>query len=146
MDDFTLAKFKTVVLNLFESVEIKLVVSLMIYACQWLFQTSGEAIVVVYCLVMLDTMTGIMIACHKGQLSSSGFFRFAAKLLVYLILMATASLVDKTMPIKMAIPLTYSFLAVTEAISIMENLSLLGYPVPSKLLKSLKIMNNKKQP
>jgi hypothetical protein len=49
-------------------------------------------------------------------------------------MLITAALVDKSTPVGFAVPITASFLSMTEAISIFENISKLGFLVPTKLL------------
>lgn len=142
--EFSLYNFRTVVSNIGESAHIKSIVAILFTVYEWTFVgVNAEALLVVYALVIIDTVTGIMIAFEQREISSAGFFRFAGKVFVYLLLMATAGLVDRALPAKFAMSIMYAFLAVTEGISILENLSVLGYPVPTKLLKSLKIMNTK---
>lgn len=109
---------------------------------EWMFGAHVEALLVVFILLILDTVTGMIVACKKGGLSSAGFFRFAAKLSIYMILMATSSLLDKLLPVNAGSAIMYTFLGVTEAISIMENISILGFPVPIKLVRMLRVMSD----
>ena len=106
----------------------------------WVFDGRKEALFVIGALIAIDTVTGAAKAWKKGTMSSSGFFRSVVKLLVYFLLMATAGLVDKVMPIPFASVIMDTFLAATEAISIMENLSALGFAVPVHLIKRLKLL------
>ena len=122
---------------------IKVVLAAIALALHWLFESRVEALVVVTVLIFLDTVTGVIKAAKAGNLSSGGFFRFALKCMVYFILMATAALVDKVMPIPFASIIMITFLAATEAISVMENLGAAGYAVPTSLINRLRSFSSK---
>ena len=59
-------------------------------------------------------------------------------------LIVTGALVDKVSPTGFALALMAAFLAMTEAISIMENVAQLGFPVPEKLINVLRNLNEDK--
>jgi toxin secretion/phage lysis holin len=127
----------TTLANVCDHVYLKACLSVCALGFNWLFETRRQAVMVVALLLLLDTITGAMKAYHEHELSSGGFFRCATKCTVYFILMATASLVDKAMPISFASSVMVTFLAATEALSVMENLARLGFPVPSFLVNRL---------
>lgn len=106
------------------------------------FLPSAETVTVIFTLIIFDTITGFAKAYKNNMVSSSGFFRFALKILIYFILLATGSILDHVLPIHntlKALTVVSSFLAITEAISILENIADLGYAVPTKLVSLLKI-------
>ncbi len=141
--------FKSVCANLSTYGLVKFVTSMIMAGFMngwdWLFGHKIEMVSAVLCLIMLDTITGVWKASKAGQLSSRGFFRFAAKLLVYMLLLTTASLVDKNIPIAFALSMMATFLALTEAISILENVAKLGFPVPHRMISILKQFSEEKQ-
>ena len=106
------------------------------------FLPSAETVTVIFTLIIFDTITGFSKAYKNHAISSAGFFRFALKIVIYFILLATGSILDYVLPIHSALralTVVSSFLAITEAISILENISALGYGVPSKLVSLLKL-------
>ncbi len=107
----------------------------------WFFHPTHLPVEVVLILVVFDTITGFMHAYHDGEVSSSGFFRFAPKIVIYIILMATGALLDKLAEgfVVKALTIVSTFLAMTEALSILENVSGLGYPIPKTLISILKL-------
>ena len=107
----------------------------------WFFHPTHIPVEVVMVLVVFDTITGFMHAYHEGRVSSSGFFRFAPKIVIYIILMATGALLDKLAEgfVVKALTIVTTFLAMTEALSILENVSELGYPIPKALISVLKL-------
>ena len=120
---------------------LKLLVGLLCGVNDWFFHPNHAIVEVVSVLVLLDTVTGLLKAYRQHTISSSGFFRFALKLAVYLVLLATAALLDKVIQIPLmsdSVTLMAAFLSVTEAISIMENIGALGFAIPAYLLKILK--------
>ena len=66
--------------------------------------------------------------------------------LVYIVMLGTAGVLDHEFPGNYATTTMKTFLMVTEAISIMENIGELGWPVPLKLLEFLKVHSDKKEP
>lgn len=120
---------------------LKMLAAMVMALNDWFFHPRHELVTIVLVLILFDTITGYLKAYKRDEVSSSGFFRFALKLLVYMILLGTGALLDKLtesgLPIH-ALSITASFLAITEAISILENISSLGFAVPGWLLNVLK--------
>ena len=101
---------------------------------------SGKAFVPVFALVILDAVVGVMKARKQGNFrGSAGFKRSAQKFLVYVVMLLAAGILDMEFPGQYASNTMKTFLMVTEAISIMENISALGWPVPLKILQMLKM-------
>lgn len=108
---------------------------------EWLFHPRHDLVTVVFLLVAFDTITGLAKAFRNHTVSSSGFFRFALKIVVYSILLATGAALDKITPLSdiiSGLTLTATFLTLTEALSILENVAALGFAVPLKLVSLLK--------
>lgn len=124
----------------------KAIVVALLAVSDWFFHPHEEMVSIVLVLILFDTITGFLKAYKADTVSSSGFFRFALKIMVYWILMATSGLLDKiadsSIPIK-ALPVVAAFLAITEAISIFENVAALGYPIPSWLMDLIKVAKSK---
>lgn len=101
---------------------------------------EGKAFVAVFALVILDAAVGVMKAVKKKEFKwSEGFKRSLQKFFVYVIMLLAAGVLDTNFPGEYATTTMKTFLLVTESISIMENISALGWPVPLQLLKFLKM-------
>ena len=126
--------------DLWQQPALKFLTGAALTIAQWLFGAHFDMLMVVSALVFLDTTTGVWKAARKNQVCSRSFFRVAAKTLVYFILLATGALVDKALPgeLPVAITVMWSFLALTEALSILENISVLGFPVPIRFVRMLR--------
>jgi toxin secretion/phage lysis holin len=105
----------------------------------WIFNGETQILVSVYVLILLDTTTGAAYAAKTKTISSRGIYRTAVKCLVYFVMLTVGRIVDKHAPIQFAAPIMDSFLVMTEALSILENLAKLGFPVPTKLMQKLHV-------
>lgn len=106
-----------------------------------LFQ-NNNIIMAVYLLVLIDTTLGFAAAYRDRVVSSADFFRVLIKTIVYFSMILTGRLVDQVVPIAFASTIIESFLVMTEALSILENSSRLGVPIPMKLVRMLKQMGD----
>jgi phage-related holin len=71
-------------------------------------------------------------------ISSAKVFRSAIKTMIYVMFISAAHLMEMTTPIlSFADELVLSFLAVTELISILENVGKMGFAVPKRFLNTL---------
>lgn len=123
---------------------LKGAVSLGAVYIDWVFGSKKEVLVIIGMLVLLDSVTGVMKAYKKCRISSASFFRTAIKCFVYFILLTTGACVDKTTPFPFALVTMATYLSITEAISIIENLGAMGYPVPKVLIGRLKALRETK--
>ena len=135
---FNLNTCKNILLNVGDHGFLKAITATLFCAYSYLFN-DGSVLIPVFTLVIFDSITGVMKACKAKELSSQGFVRVAMKFTAYLIMIATAGVLDREFPGQYATTSMKSFLMVTEAISIMENIGALGWPVPLKLLEYLKV-------
>lgn len=139
-DHFSLDRLTQILQQTIEHPLVKSGLSLGAFVFQWIFNGVTQGLIAITALVFLDTITGACKAYKRGKLSSNGFFRFGLKNLVYWVMIATAALVDKTLPVPFASVVMLTFLSATEAISIMENLKDLGFSVPTFLVKRLETL------
>jgi len=130
--------------SLFQNLEWKVIGSFFGIILSWIFEGDHTILISIYSLILVDTFTGVWLAAKNKELSSRGFYRTVVKCFVYFIMIAVGRVVDKHTPIAFAAPIMDSFLVMTEAFSIFENFSKLNFPVPTKLLKLLKIYYDKK--
>ena len=106
----------------------------------FLFGMNSERILLmVTILVTFDFITGV-IASHKSGLSieSRRSLKSVLKLVMYGVLASAAHLTETIIPGTTFInEATIAFLALTELISIIENVGRMGYAVPQRLLNQL---------
>jgi len=126
-----------------DSWALKLCLGTLISVNDWFFHPRHDTIIIVLVFVALDTFTGLLKAFKTKTVSSSGFFRSFVKITVYMTMMATGALLDKLVALDSfisALSIIGTFLAITEAISVLENTSAIGFKVPMKLVAMLKFV------
>lgn len=138
---FSMKHLQEVISSIFSNWWVKILTTSMVSMYDWLFRPRQELVTVVFLLVAFDTITGAAKAFKQHNVSSSGFFRCALKILVYSILLATGAALDKVTPLSeivSGLTLISTFLVLTEAVSVLENVAALGFAVPLKLVSILK--------
>ncbi|MGE5473398.1 MAG: phage holin family protein [Ignavibacteriales bacterium] len=113
-----------------------------------LFSPIKVSFIVLIALILIDTFTGAAQACRFKRFSSNGLRKAVNKIIMYCISIITARLLEMGIlyffETFMFSQFIIGFLILTEVISIIENLVLLGVPIPkdfiSLLLKNIKIL------
>jgi len=98
-------------------------------------------------LVVLDMITGIFAAYKTGEsIRSRKFFASAVKLSLYLIMISAAHFVEVAVPELSGFTdeAMIAFVALTEIISVIENISKAGYATPQRILETLKKLKEAK--
>ena len=107
-------------------------------AAAYLWGGVDEILILLVTLMSLDYVLGIMCAFRSKCLSSDIGFKGLLKKITILIIIAVGTTIDTTIKadgaIRSMVMLFYSGL---EGISILENASLIGVPIPSKLEDAL---------
>ena len=104
-----------------------------------------DAIVAVLMLMVFDTMLGVGATVYEGSaLTSRKFARAIYKGIIYMVSISAGYFLDTTMPIALAQTTMIGFIAVTEFISILENMGRMDMETPKKLLNQLKDFQSKK--
>lgn len=134
--------------KIFKAFELKIIAGIFISALTFIYNgVYKDAMLAVILLVIFDLITRVVAEKKLGRpIQSQKVFRTPVKFLVYLIMTSAAHLVEVAtygwVPIIDETML--AFLAVTEFISILENVGYMGYAVPQKLLNQLiQYKNNK---
>lgn len=112
-----------------------------------IFTSMQTSYVILLVLIILDTFTGISTAIKYKRFSSTGLRKATKKIITYALCMITVRLLETILnsliTTTMLSQIIIAFLAITESVSILENLTLLGVPLPSNILtlliKTLKI-------
>lgn len=135
---------KTVLLKIVSDFDFKIILSSFAVFFTWVFNGKFEAAYIIFTLFIIDNFTGLWYAWRTKNINSRDFSRSPQKLLVYCIMLIVSRLVDKTLPVCAASTVMDTFIVCTEAVSILENLYKLGYPVPTYLVTRLKNFYDKK--
>ena len=94
--------------------------------------------------ILLDYLTGVIKAIIKKQLSSEIGYKGILKKISLFIVVALANIIDKivfTNALFLRYGIMLLFLA-NEGVSILENLSLIGVPIPQSIIKTLLQVKN----
>ena len=106
-----------------------------------LFTSIQISYTILLILIIIDTITGICTAIKYKRFSSTGLRKAAKKIITYTLCILTVQLLETILrPLftaTMLSQLIIAYLAITESFSIMENLTLLGAPIPSNILPIL---------
>lgn len=102
------------------------------------FAGMKNSYIILLVLIILDTFTGIATALKYKKFSSTGLRKLIRKVITYTLSIITVRLLELILsPIVITTILSniiIAFLAITESISILENLTLLGVPFPPNIL------------
>lgn len=96
-------------------------------------------------LMVLDYMTGLIKGIYNKELSSEIGFKGLLKKVLILVVVAVAVIAEQHLGIPAIREIVIMFFVVNEAISILENASQLGLPIPSKLKEVLLQLREKKE-
>ena len=93
--------------------------------------------------IAIDYITGLIAGFINKELSSKVGFKGILKKIIYLCIVAVAVIVDRTVKSNGAIRelVIYYFIS-NECLSVLENATRCGVPVPKTLSQALKSMNN----
>lgn len=100
-------------------------------------------LLVLVAMIVIDYITGIMVAIVKKQLSSRIGFNGIFKKVAILSIIASAHLLGKTIGIPDIRSIVIGFYIANEGISITENVGELGVPLPKKLVDILQQLKSK---
>ncbi|MCT8977793.1 phage holin family protein [Clostridium sp. CX1] len=99
------------------------------------FQVSSLILLI---LIIVDTMLGLKVAIKYNRVGSRGFLKFVKKVVLYTTAIISVRLLEVGMlafiTTTLLSQLMLAFLIVSETISILENLTILGVPIPSNFI------------
>lgn len=108
---------------------------------------QGKGLFALLLLIIFDFATGVLASYKNNEkIKSAKIFRTVVKIVVYYLMIALAHFAELAVPVMSSFldETVLAFLAVTELISNFENLSRMGYAIPTKLFAALKDFKNKK--
>lgn len=131
----------SVSVTLFSKTWVKFVVSIAFPLYSFLFNPlKTNLYYAIAALIIFDFITAIFATIHNNEkITSAKASRTLVKLLVYGLMVSGATLTDRFIVgnIELFADLTMGFVAITEFISILENIHKLGFEVPSNVIKRL---------
>ncbi|MBU3188860.1 phage holin family protein [Clostridium bowmanii] len=112
-----------------------------------MFTSMQTSYIILLVLIILDTFTGISTAIKYKRFSSTGLRKATKKVITYTLCIITVRLLEAILsPLittSMLSQIITAYLGITESVSILENLTLLGVPISANiiplLIKTLKI-------
>ncbi len=141
----TCMNFIDILQTTFEPTVLKLAVSLVITFAFFFGELHTQGIIAVLMLVTFDTALGVLASWQEGKpITSRRFGRVVQKLCVYMIAISAGYFTDNTIGWHMVQSTMVAFIAVTEFLSVMENMGRLGYETPKKLLNQLEGFKSQK--
>lgn len=96
-------------------------------------------------MVCIDYITGVICAVINKEISSEVGFKGILKKVCILIIVSVSNIIDVNLlsNSRVLYSSVIGFYLVNESISILENVSLIGIPLPNKLKATLKQLNDK---
>ena len=102
-----------------------------------------KLIIALLILMVLDYLTGVVKGVCNKKLSSEIGFKGLLKKVLILIIVAVAVIAEQYLGVPAIREIVIMFFAVNEGISILENASQLGLPIPDKLKEVLLQLRDK---
>lgn len=110
----------------------------------WAFGGFDMLFTALLFLMVFDYFSGLLVAIHKRELSSIKGFKGISKKLMILTIVAVSNIIDVAIigSGNMCRTIAIAFYSANETISILENASILGLPLPKKLKAILEQFKN----
>lgn len=123
---------------------IKIVVAIGGAIASFLFGGWSALLSILLTFVVIDYLSGVVAAAVKGQLSSSvGFIGIAKKVGIFAIV-AVSHLVDTALGDQHVFrDAAIFFYLANEALSIIENIGVIGLPIPEQLKNAVEVLRKK---
>jgi len=127
-----------------ENVYIRGIAAAAISLATYLFGGMDALLAALIAMVCIDFVTGIIKATMFRDISSEKMFAGGAKKIGIMLIVATANLIDSVLELGGVMrSVTISYFIANEGISMLENWSLMGLPVPRKLSNVLRVIKGK---
>jgi toxin secretion/phage lysis holin len=116
-------------------------------AFAYVYGPLDTLLIVLLCFVVMDYISGVILAAINHKLSSEIGFRGLARKVMVFVLVGIAALLDRALPdlngaLRAAVCLFY---IANEGLSILENAHCIGIPIPKALKTALKKMCEEKE-
>ena len=144
MKSFTKTNLHSVIFTVFSNTSLKLTTGIGIGIYSFLFDPlKTQLYYAIAVLIVFDFITAVVSALkNKIKITSHEASRTLVKLLLYGIMVSAATMVDRFVMgfAQLFSDLTMAFIAITEFISIIENIRRYGLEVPTSVLARLKFL------
>lgn len=125
--------------SVLDKLQIKAVYALVATTLVSLFGEKTLFYEVLFILVIIDTILGVLKASKRNEISSNKAKGVVYKLfLYYLLIIATHQIIRLESSLMILEQFVVLFLACTELLSIVENLNILGVPIPESFSKKIR--------
>lgn len=123
------------------------IVAIMATFFTWIFGTWDIAIAILIIFMVLDYLTGVIVAYQNRTLNSEVGFKGLIKKCMILVILIVAVMLDRLLNTGTWVfrTLVCYFYIANEGISLLENVSNLGVKIPEKLKDALEQLNNKEE-
>ena len=111
----------------------------------WLVGGFDTMMITLLLFMAIDYISGIMCAINKKELSSAVGFKGIFKKVMILFLIGVGNLLGQSTGIEGLRYIVISFYLANEGISIIENASILGLPIPQKIKDVLEQLKTDKE-
>lgn len=131
--------------NYHVSLEGNILIKVFLIALAWLIQDLETVLISLMALRTLDFFTGTIGGIAKEGFCSKKSWRGMIKTFAYIVMVLVGILFDKAVNssyVSFGVPLMVGYVAGSEAISILENLYKLGFPVPSFIINKFKVFKD----
>jgi len=134
-----------VLVRVCENTYLKLSTAIGLSVLSFLFDTlQRDALLAVFVLIIMDFITAIHAVIRTGEdIKSHKIFRSAVKVAMYFLLISAGYISESAIPLGFVDDTVIAFLAVTELISILENMAKAGFAIPKSLYEKLKELKEK---
>ncbi len=124
---------------------IKTVLTAVITWIGWLIGGYDTMMITLLLMMAMDYISGIMCGIYKKELSSSVGFKGIFKKVMIILLVGITNLLGQAIGVEGLRYITISFYLANEGISIIENATILGLPVPQKVKDVLEQLKTKSE-
>ena len=129
-----------------ENIYIKTIAGAAISLAGYLFGVADALLLALLAMIGIDFITGLIKAVLHKELSSQRMFLGGARKLGMMLIVAVANVIDNVLEMGGVLrAVTISYFIANEGISLLENWSLMGLPVPKKLRSVLGALRESKE-
>ena len=128
-----------------ENMYVRGIIGGIVMLATYLYGSFDGILLALIAMICIDFITGIITAAALGQVSSQKMFMCGARKVGILLVVAVANVIDGTLVLDGLLrTVTISYFIAHEGISLLENWSLMGLPVPAKLRNVLAVLGKDK--
>lgn len=123
---------------------IRAILGFFVALCSYLFGGLDGLLMALIAMVILDFISGLLKAINYKELTSNKTYKGGIRKIGIFVIVAMGNIIDNALELGGLLrAMTISYFIANEGISILENWSSLGLPVPERLRKVLKQLHDK---